>query len=194
MATDIKDIIQNVKEIHMTDSSLETLVNFERVIDELGLYAFANWKSGELIKGPVYEKYFVTCEFMWPFKLMPDPSGGERLLNYDCEVTYKKDKLVYPRKVKGPEDFKPGTKVPDKEERDIWIVSITIPKTLITEIRQGSLELENETLDMEDIDSAYEDGTDEDANKSDEDNAGEAQSPQPQQSQQPQGDMNNGQF
>ena len=48
MATDIKDILQNVKDIYMTDSSLNTLLNFERVIDELGLYAFANWQKGEL--------------------------------------------------------------------------------------------------------------------------------------------------
>ena len=84
MATDIKDILQNVKDIYMTDSSLNTLLNFERVIDELGLYAFANWQKGELVAGPVYEKYFVTCTFMWPYKMMPDPSGAERLLNYDC--------------------------------------------------------------------------------------------------------------
>ena len=141
MATDIKDIIQNVKEIQLAESSLETLINFERVLDELGLYAYKNWIKGELIKGPVYEKYFITCDFMWPYKLMPDPSGGERLLGYDCEVSYKKDAVVYPKKVKGEEDFKPGTKVPEKEERDIWIVSITIPKALINEIRQGSLEL-----------------------------------------------------
>ena len=168
MATDIKDILQNVKDIYMTDSSLNTLLNFERVIDELGLYAFANWQKGELIAGPVYEKYFVTCTFMWPYKMMPDPSGAERLLNYDCEVTYKKDTLRYPVKVEGPEDFNAGTKVAKPQEKAIWVVSITIPKNLISEITRGSLELQDETLDLEDIETAYEEGDDEMSNRTQE--------------------------
>ena len=161
MATDIKDILQNVKDIYMTDSSLNTLLNFERVIDELGLYAFANWSKGELVEGPIYEKYFVTCTFMWPYKMMPDPHGAERLLNYDCEVTYKKDVLIYPTKIEGQEDFKQGTKVAKPSEKKIWLVSITMPKNLISEISRGSLELENDTLDLEDIETAYEEGDDE---------------------------------
>lgn len=158
MATDIKDILQNVKDIYMTDSSLNTLLNFERVIDELGLYAFANWQKGELVEGPKYEKYFVTCTFMWPYKMMPDPSGAERLLNYDCEVAYKKDTLKYPVKIEDPSDFKAGTKVAKAQEKPIWLVSITMPKNLISEITRGSLELQDETLDLEDIETAYEEG------------------------------------
>lgn len=179
MATDIKDIAKNIKEINMTESSLETLINFERVLDEVGIYAFAHWPKGELINGPVYEKYFVTCDFMWPRKMMPDPSGAERLLNYDCEVTYRKDTLVYPKKIMGQEDFKTGTKVADMQERDIWVVSITIPKALINEIRQGSLELEDQTLDLEDIDTAYEQGDDE-VEKGDEQGADQQQQQAPQ--------------
>lgn len=156
MPTNIKDIIQNVKEINMTESSLETVMNFERVIDELGLYAFMNWKKGELVEGPIFEKYFVTCTFMWPYSLMPDPAGGARLLNYDCEVTYKKDKLLLPKTVKSPDDFKAGTKVAKAKSHKIWLVSITMPRNLIADIRKGSLELENSTLDIEDLDDAYE--------------------------------------
>jgi hypothetical protein len=36
-----------------------------------------------------------------------------------------------------------------------------MPKKLMQEIQQGSLELEGATLDLEDIESAYEEGTDE---------------------------------
>jgi hypothetical protein len=45
----------------MTDSAVNTLLDFERVIDELDIYAFKNWKRGELVAGPKYEKYFVVC-------------------------------------------------------------------------------------------------------------------------------------
>ena len=159
MAKSISDVINNTKEIFMTDSSLTTLLDFERVLDELDLYVFANWKEGELVEGPVYEKYFVTCTFMWPYKLMPDPRGGERLLSYDCEVYYSKDMLEYPAEVKDPSDFKPGTTMPKMAKKPVWLVTIVMPKKLMQEIQQGSLELEGSTLDLEDVEQAYEEGT-----------------------------------
>lgn len=160
MAKIITDVIDNTKEIFMTDSALSTLMDFERVLDELDLYVFKNWKDGELVEGPVYEKYFVSCTFMWPYKLMPDPRGGERLLSYDCEVYYSKDMLEYPVKVKDPDDFEPGGKMPKMAKTPVWLVNIVMPKKLMQEIQQGSLELESSTLDIEDIEQAYEEGDD----------------------------------
>ena len=160
MSKAIHDVIENTKEIFMTDSSLNTLLDFERVLDELDIYVFARWKEGELVEGPVYEKYFVTCTFMWPYKLMPDPRGGERLLDYDCEVYYSKDTLEYPIKVKNPDDFAPGTKMPKMKKAPVWLVKIVMPKKLMQEIQQGSLDLESATLDLEDIEKAYEEGED----------------------------------
>ena len=66
MAKNINDVLENIKSISLTDSAVNTLLNFERVIDELDIYTFANWKKGELVEGPKYEKYFITCTFMWP--------------------------------------------------------------------------------------------------------------------------------
>ena len=160
MTQAITDVIQNTKEIFMTDSSLNTLLDFERVLDELDLYVFKHLKEGELVQGPQYEKYFVTCTFMWPAKRMPDPRGGERLLSYDCEVYYSKDMLSYPIKVKDPDDFEPGTKMPKMKKVPVWLVKIVMPKKLMQEIQQGSLELESETLDLEDVNQAYEEGDD----------------------------------
>lgn len=160
MSKAIADVIDNTKEIFMTDSSLSSLMDFERVLDELDLYVFKHWKEGELVEGPIYEKYFVTCTFMWPYKRMPDPRGGERLLDYDCEVYYSKDQLEYPVKVEDPADFEDGTKMPKMKHVPIWLVKIVMPKKLMQEIQQGSLELESANLDLEDIEQAYEEGND----------------------------------
>lgn len=162
MAQTLQSALDNVKDIYMSDSSLSTLLDFERVIDELDVYVFKNWKLGELVEGPVYEKYFVTATFMWPYAKMPDPRGGEQLLNYNCEVLYKKDELEYPVKLKSPDDFRAGTKMPKTKTVPIWLVTITMPKSLMTEIQRGSVELENEKLELEDIETAYEQGDDED--------------------------------
>ena len=130
----------------MTDSAVVSLMDFERVIDELDVYAFAHWKQGELAEGPVYEKYFVTCTFMWPHKKMPDPRGGERLLEYDCKINWGEDVLEYPIKVKDPADYKPGTKVPKLGRIPVWIVEITMPKKLMQDIFQGYTDKENRAL------------------------------------------------
>jgi len=169
MAQDISDILENLKTITMTDSSINTLLDFERVIDELDVYTFDNWKKGELVAGPKYEKYFVTCTFMWPYKLMPDPRGGERLLDYGCEIKYKKDHLVYPIKVEDPNDFQPGTKVPKMNRIPVWLVEIVMPKQLMQEINQGSVELEKNSVDAEDIEQSYEEGLDDNIYKTDTD-------------------------
>jgi hypothetical protein len=169
MTTHVKDIIDNVKHIYMTDSSLESLMDFERVLDELDTYVFKNWSKGELVEGPIYDKYFVTCTFMWPHKLMPDPRGGERLLDYKCEITYKKDTLYYSVDVKSYDDFNAGTKVPKTAKKPIWLVTIVMPKQLMRDIHQGSLELEAETVDIEDIEQAYEVGMEDDVYKQEED-------------------------
>jgi len=179
MTTHVKDIIDNVSHLYMTDSALKTLMDFERVIDELDTYVFKNWSKGELVEGPKYDKYFVTCSFMWPYNLMPDPRGGERLLDYKCEITYKKDTLYYPVDVKGYEDFVEGTKVPKTAKKPIWIVTIIMPKQLMQDILQGSLELEAETVDVEDIQQAYDVGLDDDIYQ--QDDQGNNEQPIPQQ-------------
>ena len=180
MSKAIHDVIENTKEIFMTDSSLSTLLDFERVLDELDLYVFAHWKEGELVQGPVYEKYFVTCTFMWPYKMMPDPRGGERLLEYDCEVYYSKDELEYPIKVENPDDYEPGTKMPKLGKKPVWLVTVVMPKKLMQEIQQGSLDLESATLDLEDIEQAYEEGNDSEASYDQEQEDQNAQQPVPQ--------------
>jgi hypothetical protein len=173
MAKNINDVLENIKNISLTDSAVNTLLDFERVIDELDIYAFTNWKRGELVEGPKYEKYFVVCTFMWPHKKMPDPRGGERLLDYGCEIKYKKDMLEYPVKVKDQNDFKPGTKFPKMARTPVWLVEIVMPKKLMQEINQGSLELESGTVDVEDIESSYEQGLDQEMYKTDSDALGQ---------------------
>lgn len=97
---------------------------------------------------------------MWPYKMMPDPRGGERLIDYDCEVYYAKDMLEYPVDVKSPDDFEPGGRMPKTTSAPVWLVTIVMPKKLMQEIQQGSLELESETIDLEDVEQAYEEGDD----------------------------------
>lgn len=165
MTAKIAEIIANTKNIYMTNSSLDMLLDFERVLNELDLYVFQNWKKGELVEGPTIEKYFVTCIFMWPYKMMPDPRGAERLAQYDIQLRYKRDILEIAQEINGPEDYEPGGKYPKMIKKPIWLVEMIMPKTLISDINRLSVELENDSIDLQDIDQAYETGADDDVNK-----------------------------
>lgn len=165
---DYWQVAQNIQDIYLSEGSLLTLLDFERVLDELDLYAFKNWQIGELVAGPDIGKYRVTCIFMWPEHLMPDPRGGRRLLPFDCEVKYKKTNMQVPMKVEDPSDYRPGTKKARLVEKKIWLVQISMPKALMSDIRTGSVELEDEEIDLEDLDSAYEQDLDQDSYQSDE--------------------------
>jgi hypothetical protein len=142
---------------------LLTLLDFERVLDELDLYAFKNWQIGELVSGPIISKYRVTCIFMWPKKLMPDPRGARRLLPFDCDVKYKKTTMKVPVKIEDPSDYRPGTHKAKLIEKKVWLVEITMPKSLMSDIRTGSVELEDQDIDLADLDNAYEQDLDKDS-------------------------------
>jgi hypothetical protein len=165
---DYWQVAENIKDIYLSEGSLLTLLDFERVLDELDLYAFKNWQIGELVSGPDIGKYRVTCIFMWPEKLMPDPRGARRLLPFDCEVKFKKTAMKVPMKIEDPSDYRPGTKKARLVEKKIWLVSITMPKALMSDIRTGSVELEDQDIDLADLDDAYEQDLDQESYQSDE--------------------------
>ena len=134
---DVMDIVKNVEGIYESDTAFSVLKDFERVLDELDLYVYDNREDGELASGPKIEKHWVSCEFMWPKDKMPDPMGGKRLLDYDCKVSYKKSSLLKPRKIRKPDDIRPGSKKGKLDRLPIWLVNITMPKDLILNIYSG---------------------------------------------------------
>ncbi len=134
---DILDIIENINTIYGSNNALDILKDYERVFDELDLYVFENWSDGEIISGPKVERHWVTCEFMWPKNKMPNPEAGKRLSEYGCQVKYKRDTLIKPRKVKTPDDIRPGTKKGKLDEHPIWIVEVSMPKKLMLEVFRG---------------------------------------------------------
>ena len=141
---DVLDIIRNVQSLYAVGPTLNILKDFERVLDELDVYVFANWGEGELLSGPTDSRHFVTCSFMWPADKMPDPSGGKRLLDRGCKVTYAKDELLKPREIKSPEDYRPGTVKGKIDAHDIWVVNIKMPKELIGNFKHGKDEIESQ--------------------------------------------------
>ena len=153
---DFWKVPETVKNIYMSEGVIATLLDYERVLDEMDIYSFKNWDLGELVEGPDIGRYSVTCVWMWPVELMPDPRGAKRLLPFGAKVKFKKTKMEVPVKVETPDDYRAGTKKPKMIKKDVWLVEMELPKYLINEIRTGSQELEGQDIELDDLDSAYE--------------------------------------
>lgn len=152
---DYVSIIDTVKGIFTSDGSMAVLLDFERVLDEADIYAFRNWELGELVQGPVVKRYSVSCMFMWPYKLMPNPKACNRLLNLGCKIHWKKTKINVPVEVEDPDDFQPGTRYPKMKPKTVWLVNIEMPKEIMDNIREGSIDLAGQNIDLNELDDAY---------------------------------------
>ena len=128
---DTLDILRNIKNIYASDNVVSSLVNMEKVLDDVNIYAYQNWNKGELVEGPVVTKYDTTATFMWEQSEMPDPDAGKRITNIGGQVAYKKDIKLVPRKIKTYSDYRPGTRKGKLDEMPVWLVKITIPNTVI---------------------------------------------------------------
>ena len=98
---------------------------------------------------------------------------------FDCDVQFKRTKIKIPIRITNPSDFIPGTKKARIIERPIWLVEITMPKSLMNDIRTGSIEMEDEDIDLEELDQAYEQDLDKEQMQQDQSQAPQNAQQQP---------------
>ena len=91
---------------------------------------------------------------------MPDPRGAKRLLMLGGKLKFKKTKIKVPIEIKNESDFVPGTKYPKTVFKSVWLVYIQLPRDLIEDIREGSIDLAGQEIDLGDIDDAYQEDLD----------------------------------
>ena len=154
----VKPNLNSVKKLFMSDASLAMLCDFERVLDNMDFYAFPNWRIGELVEGPVISRYWVKCKFMWPENLMPDPAAARRLIPFGAKITYKKDKVQLPVKIRSPQDIRPGSHKGRLVDFPVWYVEMMLPKKLMANIKQGSVDIAGEEVDLADLQNSIEKG------------------------------------
>jgi len=143
---DIIDVITNIQELYENNSSLAALKDFERVLDEMDMYVYKNWIDGELAYGPKVDRHWVTAGFMWPRDQMPDPMAAKRLMEIGCKIGYQKTHLMEAREIKKPDDIRPGTKKGKMDRKPIWVVEITMPRKLVSDIYKGYMNRMREEL------------------------------------------------
>jgi len=128
MTTDLDSIKKTLVGISKGDTILDTLLEFERTLDNAEIFAYKNWILGELVEGPEIGRYWFKTVWMYPYEMMPDPNGGLRLTKIGAKVSFKKGNFKRPVKVKGPADWAdPETKRAKMIDSEVWLVTIDLP-------------------------------------------------------------------
>jgi len=128
MATDLDSIKKTLVSISKGNNLLDTLLEFERTLDNAEIFAYKNWILGELVEGPIISRYWYKTVWMYPYAMMPDPDAGLRLTKLGAKVNFRKGVFNKPVKVHGPEDWaNPETKKAKMAEHPVWLVTIDMP-------------------------------------------------------------------
>ena len=128
MTTDLDSIKTTLVNISKGNSILDTLLEFERTLDNAEVFAYKNWILGELVEGPDIGRYWFKTVWMYPYAMMPDPNGGLRLTKLGAKVNFRKGIFKKPVKVEGPQDWvDPQSKRAKMVEHEIWLVTIELP-------------------------------------------------------------------
>ncbi len=159
--TFIRNAVENINRINGNKTLLDMLLEFEKVLDDTGIYAYKNWMAGEVVEGPILERHWFNVTLMYPRKEMPDPDAIRRLSKYGCKVEFVKEEVDIPVKVTGPQDLKDvKSKEPKMESKPIWLVKIEMPRRFLETFDDRSLEIAGQKVDLGAVNDAAENGLD----------------------------------
>ena len=64
--TFIRNAVENINRINGNKTLLDMLLEFEKVLDDTGIYAYKNWMAGEVVEGPILERHWFNVTLMYP--------------------------------------------------------------------------------------------------------------------------------
>lgn len=162
----VNEIMALLKRVSGQETSLQMLMEFEKTLDNSNLYAYKNWMNGELVEGPVVDRYWFTTTWMYPEKMMPDPDGSLRLIKYGCKVYFGKDTYLEPSRVLSGDDLQGGASSDRKQakilKQPVWLVTIEMPRKFVDEAQDALLQLEDDEINIDDINAAWDENMDAD--------------------------------
>jgi hypothetical protein len=164
MTISVKMVNDQIKKISETNTLLDMLLEVEKVLDSCDLYAYANWKKGEVLEGPTLERHWINVKLLYPYNDMPDPDGAKRLIARQCLVDYKKDTLLTPVDIKSFDDVEVEVR-PDgsthyktrTKSEPVWVVELKIPRKYVDEFSTAVVEADHDSfVDTEDTNTETE--------------------------------------
>jgi hypothetical protein len=70
-----------------------------------------------------------------------------RLIDYGCKVEIGESMIAKVRKIKTPDDIRPGTRKGKIDYEAIWLVKIAMPKKLMHDITRGYTEMDKNKIE-----------------------------------------------
>lgn len=142
---------------------VDILVDVEDYLDSNNIYVYKNWKLGEVVAGPFTKPYWVKITLKYPYRKMPDPEGGLRLVQHGTKISYRIAEELVPVKVKSEADYQPGTKKPKMKKIRIWLIDMLIPRKFVQNIDKAVMDQYEEEVDVDTVDDATAQGVDQGA-------------------------------
>lgn len=164
MPVSVKLLNDEIVAISKANTARDILMEFEKVLDDINLYAYKNWIEGEILSGPNFDRHYISVKLLYKYEEMPDPEGAKRLFSRDCLVKFEKDTLIKPVKIKSSSDIRVETG-PDGRIRNkarttsepVWVVEIKMPRRYVDEFHNtDNEEVDGESLNTEEQISAEE--------------------------------------
>lgn len=150
---------------------ISVLIQIEDFLDNLDVYVFDNWFDAEVVDGPNIERYWVTITLAFPIDEMPDPQGAVRIIKHGAKVKYAKAFRKMKDDTVPPSSTANGR--PAFVEKEIWLITIKIPRQFIEELDDDDLELYDSMIDIEDISDARDENIDTNTQFAAEDGSGD---------------------
>lgn len=153
-------IYKNTKNVNDDYSKLDAAMEVAAFLEQVGAFAFDNWVDGELVFGPLIEKFHVTVRIMFPKKLSPNPAVFERLTNLECMVefeedTYKRVALIKDDNVDAIEYGSNNGFSKKTFEHKVWIVTLRVPQRYLSLDGNTVFNIDGEDIFYSDIEAIY---------------------------------------
>ena len=155
---DTKSAQDVVNRISDNEDLIDILIDIENYLDSNNLYVYKNWKLGEVVAGPFTRPYWIKLTLKYPYRKMPDPEGGLRLLQHGTKFSFRKAEELVPITVKSESDYQPGTKKPKMKKIKIWLIDMLIPRKFVRNIDKEVMDQYEEEVDVETVDDAEAEG------------------------------------
>mgnify|MGYP006906254880 FL=1 len=157
------DILDNLRDVNKNNSLLDILLEFEKVLEDTGVYAYKNWDLGEIVEGPNLSRYWLHVKLMYPYMGMPDPKAGIRLEKIGCEIKFNKGILKTPIIPQSPDDLD-NEGMPKLKSDAIWMIDVWMPRKFIDNFTDEKIKIGSEEVDVTDLNDAYTSGLDDNTN------------------------------
>jgi hypothetical protein len=143
-----------INRITDNEDLLSIMIDVENYFDNNNLYVFKHWIDGEVIGGPFVKRYWVKIILKYPYKKMPDPNGGLRLLKHGTKIHYDIKYEERPVEIKSPSDYRPGTKKPKMKKHKIWVITLLIPRRFVQNLDSEIMDIYNDEVDVNTVDDS----------------------------------------